>query len=339
MFKGAGYSVSVATPDYIGDYIPAKSRIRTSGPSLSKVLQLRKLLSNSYEAIERSKPDIIITHNFDAGLLSKYIKKASIPIIYIPHGLLEMELKTYFPSSLSAILSSLGKSLDSFILKNIDRVITLTDPAAEYISDTHDVSYVSVIPPPFESEEPDPVDSTNPERNSILYSGNPDGYQNIGAAFEAVMIARNELPDLKLLISTHSSLNRWYKIINQHFNKIDITIYTPKNFQDSLLFARNADLALITRIDPYGFPMKIHYYVKCGLPIVAFDCAWAGFVDEQTALLAKPQDSKSLAEKLIQAYRNPKMRNELARNAYKKFAQDYNSDYILSEFEKIFAEF
>ncbi len=338
MFIGADYSTNIVTPDYMGEYIPARSRIRTSGPSLSKVFQLRKLLRNSYAAITRIKPDIIISHNFDSGLLSKYLKKASIPIIYIPHGLLEKELETYFPAALSAILSSLGKSLDNFILRNIDQVITLTDSAAKYIIDTHNVNSVSTIPPPFESEASDCIESNKPERNNILYSGNPDGYQNIGAAFEALMIARGELSDLKLLISTHSGLKRWSEFFKQYDGKTGITIYTPKNLQEALSFARNSDLALITRIDPYGFPMKIHHYVKCGLPIVAFDCGWAGLIDEQTALLAKPRNNGRLAEKIIRAYRNPKMRNELARNAYKNFAQVYNFDYILSEFETIFAE-
>jgi len=338
MFKKAGNTIRLTTPKCHGEFKRNGQIDEQSGPSLRKIADLRKLLASSEQAIEEFKPDLILAHNYEAGLIAKSLKRrTSIPIIYIPHGLLEKELPTYYSNPIKKrIFPIVGKILDRRIFRNVDYVVTLTEPLREYIGRKYKFNHISAISPPFEPMGCPESIKIPRDLDAIFYSGNPYGYQNFESLIDVIRAVRKRNSNSKLIIAANPPKHKWQKILTNLKKAIRCEIHYPKTLAETMALASRAGLAVVPRVDPFGFPMKIHLYVNCRLPMVAYDCGWPGLVDGETALLASPGNARELAERILELPRDEKLGIALSSNAYEKFAKNYCATHISHKFHEIF---
>lgn len=341
MFIEGEYEIYLVSPDYQGvfnniDEISDGSS-RLSGPTLSKAIYLMKSLRFIKKGIKDFEPDFIIAHNFEPGIAVSFLKKSiKQPIIYIPHSLLQRELKTYFRNfGLKGLFNYSGERLDRRVLKSVDKVIALTTPLKYYLQERYGTEQAYCIPPPFIPHRYFEKADKRPDGKTLFYCGNADGYQNLDILLEAVMVASELESKIRLIIASNSPLSKWRRIIKPYEGRINMDLYPMDKFDETVKLALKSDAALFTRTDAFGYPMKIHFYIQCGLPIVAFDTDLPGLINDETAFLAPQGDIGVLSDYLLTALRDKLLAQSISDRAYDYFESSFNFGKILKEFERL----
>jgi glycosyltransferase involved in cell wall biosynthesis len=329
MFEEAGCDVLVAGPDFMGRLHDIRQSDETSGPSWRKVPNLIELRRNSLKAVRLFNPDAIIAHNYEPGLVALSIKR---PFIYCPHGLLQREITEYAGFRYGgSIIRSIAGTMEARIIRRAETVITLTPALADYFQSRFKHHNTHFIPAPFYADDfgefPDPTKTGN----SLFYSGNADGYQNLPALMRAIEICNERIRGINLVICTNSPEGKWRGLLPDSFK---YQIHNSPGLAETARLAREAEIAVISRTDHYGYPMKIHFYVNCRLPIAAFDCGQPGLIHGKTAMLADAGDPRSLADVICILLKDKELRNSLAGQVYNNFAEWFNPWYIIEEFKK-----
>ncbi len=101
----------------------------------------------------------------------------------------------------------------------------------------------------------------------------------------------------------------------------------------------NADLFVLTS-QWEGFGMVIPEAMACGLPVIFTDCPFGPgeiITDGVNGILAPTNDADAISDKIISLLDNETMRNDL-KNKGKDRAEDFRSEKIASEYERIIAQ-
>ncbi|MCP4632218.1 MAG: glycosyltransferase family 4 protein [candidate division Zixibacteria bacterium] len=339
LFKEANYPISLATPfaiDSTGKSSPSGFK---SGPSFSKVFNLRKLLNNAKTTINAFEPDIILLENYDAGLIAGRLRDyTKAKLIYLPHGLLSKELRTYYNIKVfSGLFNWVGENMDKRIISQTDRICCLTSEWAKYVQSEFNHNQVYSIPPPFYREDFNAEVEEKSLDDSILYCGNPDGYQELNLLANAFQRLSMRNSQIKLIIASNVPERRWSKVIRKYFNNLNFRLVTPQSISEMVDIAKTAKAAIVTRTDPFGYPMKLFFYVNYHLPIIAYDCGWVGLEHKKSALLSKTGDVKDMSLNIDKICQDAKLREFLSRNAHNQFAEKLSPYYIIDRFEKVFS--
>lgn len=337
MFKEGGYNVGVVSPYQLPGKEFYNNTMAYPGFSLSKISNIFQLADHISYAVEEFKPDIIIAHNFEAGFLTgmldccKRIKK-----IYVPHGLLKNELPFYLDlPAYSGIFSKFGAAVDKYNASKADVIASLTESSLDYYSGFSTADKAILIPPPFKPADLSISTDENHYHNSIFYSGNLDKYQRLDLLVSALNIVDKKTNGIKLIIGSSIPKNRWQDFLSGQNARFSYEIYNPSKYDDICRLACRCQVAAISRTDPHGYPMKIHLYADCGMPLTAFDCKWEGILDRQTALLAEPGNVAVFAENVVKLMKDSGMRENLG-NSIKTYFHEYLSfPVVLRRFEAI----
>ena len=226
----------------------APRRMR-SGPSLAKPLAdlglamtLRdavglRAASNQGSGSDAERYDAILTHNAEACVIALMSLPAARPaVVYCVHTLLGRELSSYLAPPLSFTesarshlsgalrrasgkrLDTLGAAIDRQLGRRVDGWIALTHEA-DRVMRHQSAAPGALIPPPL----PDPLADRarlDPKATAeshglepgryFLYSGNLDGYQEIGLLLETARCRRTRAgggggSDVPLVVATHDA--------------------------------------------------------------------------------------------------------------------------------------
>ncbi len=247
-------------------------------------------LARACVASHRRRPfEIALAHNAEAALAALCARaRIGVPVIYLAHTLLGVELASYGPRSLRPPLDRIGCALDAWIASRADAVIALARAAGGVLAAAPGAR-VEVIPPGLDPRPaPDPArlartlarHSLEPGRYA-LYAGNLDRYQNLGE----LDAAARELPELPVVVATHAAAApRW-----RHLRLLRVD---PEEARE-LCFG--ALLAVLPRRQAGGFPIKLLNYMEAARPVVAFAGAAAGLEHDRSAWLvpAAPPSRRS----------------------------------------------
>jgi len=259
-------------------------------------------------------------------------------LIYLPHGLLSKELRTYYNiKGFSGLFNWVGENLDKRIISQTDRICCLTSEWAKYVQSEFDFKQVLPIPPPFYKEDFNSEIEEESLEDSILYCGNPDGYQELNLLADVFQRLSMRNSHIKLIIASNVPERRWNRVIRKYFNKLNFRLLNPQNISEMIDTAKTAKAAIVTRTDPFGYPMKLFFYVNCCLPIIAHDCGWVGLEHRKSALLSKSGDVEDMSRNIDKICRDANLREFLSQNAQNQFAEKLSPYYIMDRFEKVFS--
>jgi glycosyltransferase involved in cell wall biosynthesis len=181
----------------------------------------------------------------------------------------------------------------------------------------------------FENLEIDPA--------QFCYIGTMSEWQNPSILLEAVLIARTELPAIKIIMSGTGSLhNELAKISKEHNLPIHFTgLINPDEVREIL----NRSIASIVTFDPksgysVSMPTKVLTSLACGTPVISAgllkDSIHPWVIDNQ---LCVDFDPISLAQKLIHVSRySDKYAN---RNFRKDISKSLEQDYSPPRYESV----
>ena len=299
-----------------------------SGPNLKKPAADAALMLTAARVIKAHQCDLLHVHNVEGLGIGAVLKlQSSIPMVYHAHNAMGPELPTYFKAHLAqAFASVVGDVIDKTLPKVADAVIAFDDDHKS-LHEVHGISSerIHVIAPGlFGQELADPCDQTTSrilqeigEGPWVLYAGNPDAYQNLPLLWKSFQMAREQRPELKLLVASNCDVSAFDKELENAPNREGIYLYRYHSLEELRSLFAIADLGVCSRNLWTGAPIKLLNYISVGLPVVACKAAGRHIVGKSCGKLVDPipeQFSSAILEVLD---RSPS--RQAIRRRYQRF--------------------
>ncbi|MBN1961627.1 MAG: glycosyltransferase family 4 protein [Deltaproteobacteria bacterium] len=273
-----GFNVKLLTYNF-GDF-KGHTKSNRSGPSFKKLLLDLYLLVKALHAKYHQQFEVIHAHGFEALALGLLLKKIlHVPLIYHAHSALGLELPTYFKlSSITSFAGFAGRVFDNTLPRLADAVIVFdSHQRALYQSFGVAKEKIFTIPPGINAAdlgELDPIIKADIAKKLgrgpwIIYTGNPDAYQNLPLLYQTIQILRHQLPAVRLLIASHHDEEQFLKT-HQYIavrDRVDFYQYSSQSEIRALIAL--ATVGVCSRIMHAGAPIKVLNYLATGIPVVA----------------------------------------------------------------------
>ena len=274
-----------------------------------------KKVIKTYKAIRKSKPNLIMTHFFLAGLVGTITGKLSrTPVIltrhHIDENFISGKRKLFWLDRMSTFLA--------------DHIVVCSQAAKKWMCEVEKCkeSKVTVINQGFFFDETEYSKSDIAKIKLELgftaesfkicicrYTAGK-GHELLLETFKEVS---NQIPDVKLALVGHGDPG-WLKDL----------VHEAGLENRVRIFEQRADIfGCIAAADVVVHPSLVDSFSQLvieaqfiGRPIVAFDIAAAKeqILEGKTGFVVKPRDTHAMSEKIVLLFRNPELRLNLGRN-------------------------
>jgi glycosyltransferase involved in cell wall biosynthesis len=299
--------------------------------------------------IREFKPDILHVHDFPLVYSSwKLANPKGIPVVADLHENMPAAYRIW-----RANLDPLRRMRDSIfrnyyvwrwherrVLPLCDRIIVVVPEAAErllhdgipeekiaVVSNTEDVTT-------FGLEPPDPqILSEYRDEWVVSYVGGGGAHRGLDTTIRAVPLASREISSFKLLvvgIREKWDLSALKKLIKQNNVRQQVEILGWQPFKKISSYIAASAVCLVPHNDSEHtqttVPHKLFQYMILGKPVVVSDVRPLKRIvqDSRSGLVFKANDSTSLANCLIQLYRDPVLRETLGENGHRAALSTYS---------------
>lgn len=219
-------------------------------------------------------------------------------------------------------------------LKEADRVIVLSQAFVETMASLGaPPERIDVIPHGefsfYREFAVDPAREKSKEQR-LLFFGRIHEYKGIRILLEAFSQIKEQLPQAKLTIAGEGDL-RPYRDQLEKLEDVEVRNHWIPDWEVADLFT-NAELVVLPYLDAsQSGVIPIAY--SFAVPVVATN---TGGLAEQvehlrTGILVPPNDSKALADNVVQLLANPLLRAELGKNGWEKAQKEWNWETISSQ--------
>ncbi|MBN2311559.1 MAG: glycosyltransferase family 4 protein [Candidatus Hydrogenedentes bacterium] len=280
-------------------------RRTAAGPSLAKPAYDAALVRTLRRVVREHRIDAVYAHNYE-GLAVALAARAR-PVVYQAHNAMADELPYYFRWKWAA--GRFGGRLDRWLPRRADRVIAPHAALAEYLLACGcRPARVSVIAPAVDTAAFEPP-CYGDEPAPVLYTGNLDGYQNLGLLAEAMGRLRARVPEARLIVATAADGGT----ARTRFPEAEI-VATPDFASVRRVLATDAVVAC-PRVSWSGYPIKLLNAMAAGRPAVACRSAAHPLDDDATGLVVDDGDAEGFAEALARLVTERGLRERLGRAA------------------------
>lgn len=227
--------------------------------------------------------DIVLAHNAEAALVALAARRVTgVPVVYVAHTLLGVELSAYAPARAGRLADALGARLDAAIARRADGVVALSAAAAERLG-AHARGPVALVPPgltlgvppaPREVESACAAHGLAP-RGFALYAGNLDAYQEL----DALATAAGRIAPVPLVVATHDRVRP---------APSPLRVARVASAAEARLLTHGAAVCVLARRRVGGFPVKLLNYLEAARPVVARADIAEGLVHARSGWLVAP---------------------------------------------------
>ena len=251
-------------PSILWYRVPAKGVGLRSGPSLARVKADAELLTLVQRVGRKTPFDTIHAHNAEGLAIGAIASRLlDVPLVYHAHSALGLELASYAASRpVRAIANALGQAFDLIAPRTAKTVITFDERQRDYHMSLG-ATDVHVIPPGLAMDELGGGRASG--RYTLIYAGNPDGYQNLDLLRATFFELRQDEPWWRLRILSNHPRDAFGDLTKDA--GVEVVGYSgPKQLGDLL---RTGSVGISTRTLWVGAPIKVLTYISAGLPVVA----------------------------------------------------------------------
>jgi glycosyltransferase involved in cell wall biosynthesis len=301
-----GHAVEVLAPRFgeegRGDPFPV---LRTGLPRLGRPVASRPDLARAIDDAGlllktlRYRPDVLLGHNVEGGLIAGLAGRLiRVPAVYVRHSAFGDELGLV---TRHAVTRGLGARAERLAAWMCDAVVQLAPHPWP-----NGATPVEVVHPPADPTERgiEPGDG-----RTLYYEGNLDPYQNPSWLRTALDLARREDPGVRLLLGRGPDDR------------------PPR-----------ADLALVPRSLPGGFPMKLLAYQTAGIPAVCVETGAPGMEDGVDAFVVPGAGSaEAFGRRVVEALGDPETRQRVRVRARERVLSRNDPASVARRLESVLA--
>jgi glycosyltransferase involved in cell wall biosynthesis len=230
-----------------------------------------------------------------------------------------------------------------FIYRHVDLLLVQSEafvgPVSVLASDTPVKYFPNSVDESFSAPSIVPVPDVSglEDKFSIMFAGNIGTAQAVEVIVEAATLLK-EQTDIQFIILGEGSRRDW--MLQEAKNRNLANLHLPGRFPVETMpgFMQKASVLLVTLTDQeifrFTIPSKVQAYLAAGRPILAcLNGEGANLVTVSGAGLAVPaEDSKTLAEAVLQLYRMPSQEREaMGINGRLYYTQHFSHDKLTDQ--------
>ena len=295
--------------------------------------------------IKEFKPDVVISHSILTNYLAMRLsKKNNIPFVF--H--MTDAQHTIIPYN---CLQPIGNVMESKILRNSDRVITINEKLKDYaIKMGANPEETYVVRAGIDAERYDPNINGSEIRREygikeddlvLFFMGTLFNFSGLKEVALELAKMKDEKPNIKLLlVGKGDALDALQKIRKEHHLENRIILTGRQPYEKIPEFLAAADICLLpahnNEIMRDIVPIKMYEYMAMGKPVITTKLpgVMKEFGEDHGVIYVdKPED---VLRKVIELIDNGHVEGE-GRKA-RKFVEKYNWDDIVDEFERVLEE-
>ncbi len=257
-----------------------------SGPSFAKPFADAALLRTFLSACRRERFDAVLAHNAEAAAIALTARRwTGIPVVYVVHTLLDVELSAYLPAWAEASANAIGGRIDRGLARGADGLIVLADSAEQALAGVARGEIARIPPALSAAEAPGQKEidcacarfDLDPD-HYVLYSGNLDGYQELELLDAAARHRPASAPPI--VVATHTEPTAAERAALAALSLVHID-----GFDRMRALAFGARALVLARRRVGGFPIKLLNYMETRRPIVAYASVAEGLTHGTSAWL------------------------------------------------------
>jgi glycosyltransferase involved in cell wall biosynthesis len=316
-----------------------------SGPAWGKVLLDFLLLLTLWRVVRREAIDVIHAHNYEALLVSWIVGRLTgRPVVYHSHNVMAAELPTYFRQAWARRLAAwLAWALDHGLPRAADVCIALSPEAVAFyracgVRDER----LRLIPPGIDfdhAEAPDPpLIRARYQLGGdplVIYTGNLDQYQRLGALLRSFRRVRAARPEAQLVIVSHSPVACYHALLAEAGPRSGVRFIHSRSFAETRALLMAADLAVCPRAACFGFPIKLLNYMAAGKAIVVAQGSAKGIRHLENGYVAA-DDEGALAAGVLHLLQHPELAARLGAAARASIEGRFQWTRVVNEIERCY---
>lgn len=350
-----GHEVHIVTY-HVGQDIPVK------GPQIHRIGSLRReqavfvgptklrpfydlqMVFKTLQVIRKYRPHVMHAHGYEAALIAWLCWLwTGVPFVYSGHNTMGDELASYKFIRPQWLARALAWCLDAIVPRLGHRCLPHSPNMDRFF---HEMGLEKRTEPvvPFGINLDDmtgnPADGAAIRavhglegKPVVLYAGLMDEFQRLDLLLEAMVEVAREVPEARLLfVSTipNDKHRANFLALAEKLGVADrIVVTDPQPLESVRLYLQAADVAVVSRPQVPGFPIKLINYMAARKACVLFASSAGLLTDEEDALLAPEDTGKSLGEALVRALGDPLLRQRLAGNGY-QFVREHHDRRLVA---------
>jgi len=319
------------------------------GPSPEKFLQDWALLRLLRRVIQSEQIDIIHAHNYEGALIgvtAKWLTRR--PLLYNAVNLMSDELAGYHFIRPAWLARTIARGLDWFVPIFPDHITAVSPELKQWFvkrgiaeGKVHMIP-AGIVPQMFDNADPEKIRRRHQINGSaiVMYTGVLNAFQRIDYLLRAFAVVAKQLPDARLVMVSplvSESHEREHKELADELGISDsITWIAPHSLDDLPSYLAVADVAVISRPECPGHPVKLLNYMLAGKPIVCFEGAAKGLRHLHDALIVPDHDCEALGNGVVTLLNDRALAASLGENARATVLANFDWRIICQRIEHIY---
>lgn len=156
----------------------------------------------------------------------------------------------------------------------------------------------------------------------IGYTGGLQHWQGLDYIIRAIKIVKSKSYKIKfLIVGEGSEKNKLNNLIKKLRLEKEIFLLNSISHSEVPDYINSFDISVcyLTRFKEgkYGSPFKVYEYLSCGKPVILSDIKGVSELFKDKVILAKPENSKDLAKKILYLIKNKNLAKKMGREGRK----------------------
>lgn len=295
-------------------------------------------LPNLPNRIAQLKPEIIHAESHLFLTTAQAIKKAkklSIPSVATVHGVMA-ERNAFVNLAQYVYLYTVG----SWIFKNVDRIICLTESdAREIISYRCPSEKIRIIPNAVDTSRFKPAMEC--QENLVVWVGRFVPEKGLDYLIEAAKIVAREFKDVEFMLVGYGPLRGNFRKLAYHFGLLNnvIRFAGPLGRDQVANILGKASVFVLPSLKE-GLPLSLLEAMACGKPVIGSDVSGINdvIIHGENGILVPPRKPETLAHWILTLLNDENLRKRLGQTARQRIVEKYSWNMVLNKLENIYWE-
>ncbi|HEX9758731.1 MAG TPA: glycosyltransferase family 4 protein [Nitrospiria bacterium] len=319
------------------------------GPTKEKPVLDLLMVVKLCGVIFREKIDLIHGHNYEGALIGFFASVLTRrPLVYHAINTMIDELPSYnfFKPKILAVW--IARFLDFVVPRLGDEIIAISEDLVRFLK-SRNISQgrVHLIPLGVDTQRFEGLDPLAMrkkygwgDRLLVVYTGTVDRFQRIDYLLNAMQIVCQNIPKATLFLVCNVPSEKDLKECHRMVEACNLTDHVEINHKASMeevpFFLSGADVAVVSRPDCPGFPIKLLNYMAAAKAIVLFEGTSKGLEHLKNAFIVKDHDYQAMAQGIITILSDFQLREKLGRNAKEWVDEKFAWPTLVQQIEQVY---
>ena len=319
------------------------------GPTAQRPFFDLQMVWKLCQVIKRYRVDVIHGYNYEGGLIGYLGKKLmGKPLVYTQLNSMIDELPSYDFIRPKFLAVGLAQALDYAVPRMADHVIPISEELVDFLVEKGvDPNKMTLIrmgidTSMFQKKDPEFMRRKYNlgDRPVIIYTGLLNEFQRIDYLIQAMKEVVAEFPNALLLMVGNyideSQLVKYRAMASELRISENILFTDERPLEEIPYFLAAADVAVVSRPDCPGIPIKMLNYMAAGNAIVCPVGSSKGLKNMYDAIVVEDHSPEAIGRGIVNLLKDPQLRKRLGENARKTVEESFSLTTITEKIDEVY---